>query len=237
MADVILDQVHDFDAKHGISSQLAVPGSRLNESLAAWLTHGRDQIGEIAISTRNDGSYSLRHASDHDRADLTPFHGAEEARELARYDDSGSFRPLHSAPTLKRGWELHLTSLDELRLALDFFYPAAIRCAQALEQETITSTPLRDFLGRQTGMYRFTNTISDAQAFDMVAKTCASTKCQRRILWPLTPDQPLPPDETKSQPDAIPLLCIEACPRIVSAARKIAKETHEAREAARMAST
>ncbi|MBL9133836.1 MAG: hypothetical protein JNG86_21675, partial [Verrucomicrobiaceae bacterium] len=106
MADVILDQVHDFDAKHGSKSEATNPTSKLNEALAAWLAQGRGQIGEIAILTRNDGSYSLRHASDHDRADLTPFHGAEEARELARYDDSGSFRPLHSAPTLKRGWEL-----------------------------------------------------------------------------------------------------------------------------------
>ncbi|MBE7496510.1 MAG: hypothetical protein HS117_16320 [Verrucomicrobiaceae bacterium] len=237
MADVILDQVNDFDAKHGISSRFSVPGSRLNESVASWLTQGRHQIGEITLSAENDGSYSLRHTADHDRDDLTPFHGAEEAREIARYDDSGKFRPLHSAPTLKRGWQLHVRDLDELRLALDFFYPAAIGCAHALEQEKLSSTPLRELLGRQTGMYRFTNTISDTQAFEMVAKTCASKNCQRRILWPLTPGQPFPADDSKSQPGAIPLLCIEACPHIVSAARKIAKETFEAKEAARIQSS
>ena len=33
----------------------------------------------------------------------------------------------------------------------------------------------------------------------------------------------------------IPLLCLEACPRIVASARKIAKETFEALESARLA--
>jgi sirohydrochlorin cobaltochelatase len=97
----------------------------------------------------------------------------------------------------------------------------------------LTSTPLRELLGRQTGMYRFTNTISDEQAFEMVKKTCAAQNCQRRILWPLTPEQPFPEDESKAQAGAIPLLCIEACPHIVSAARKSAKEAFEAKEAQR----
>jgi sirohydrochlorin cobaltochelatase len=235
MADVILDQVHDFDTKHGIQAASSISSSPLNEKLIAWLDSGRHLIGEIIIA-KTDGGYTLRHASDHDRADLTPYHGAVEAREIARYDDAGKFRPLHSAPTLKRGWELHVSSLDELRLALDFFYPAAIGSACALENGTVSATPLRELLGRQTGMYRFTNTISDEQAFSMVAKTCAAKNCLRRILWPLTPEQPLPVDDSKAQAGATPLLCLEACPHIVSAARKIAKETFEAKEAARIAS-
>ena len=134
---------------------------------------------------------------------------------------------------MKRGWELHVESLSELRLAFDFFYPAAVGCAAADEAGRLTSTPLRELLGRQTGMYRFTNTISDEQAFEMVKKTCGAKNCQRRILWPLTPEQPFPMDEAKAQTEAIPLLCIEACPHIVSSARKIAKEAFEAKEAQR----
>ena len=235
MADVILDQVHDFDAKHGIQGGGIVSRSLLNDKLTAWLDSGRSGIGEIFIS-KTDGGYTLCHAADRDRADLSPYQGAVEAREIARYDDAGKFRPLHSAPTLKRGWELKLSSLDELRLALDFFYPAAIGSASALEKGSLSATPLRELLGRQTGMYRFTNTISDDHAFSMVAKTCASKKCLRRILWSLTPEQPLPTDESKAQTGAIPLLCLEACPHIVSAARKVAKEAFEAKEAARIAS-
>lgn len=240
MSEVILDQVNDFDAKHGVKADGGMPKAALNDALASWLAKGRNLVGEIAITSHDDGSFSLRHVADHDRADLTPFHGPEEARELARYDDSGKFRPLHSAPTLKRGWQLHVTDIGSLRLALDFFYPAALGSSHALEQGRLTATPLRDFLGRQTGMYRFTNTISDEQAHAMVGKICASTLCQRRILWPLTPDQPLA-NEAASKATAchseneIPLLCIEACPRIVASARKIAKETFEAQESARLA--
>jgi hypothetical protein len=40
-------------------------------------------------------------------------------------------------------------------------------------------------LSRQTGMYRFTNTITDEHAHAMVADVCAASKCQRRVLWPL----------------------------------------------------
>jgi hypothetical protein len=42
-------------------------------------------------------------------------------------------------------------------------------------------------------------------------------------------------DEVKAQAGAIPLLCIEACPYIVSAARKSAKEAFEAKEAQKKA--
>lgn len=234
MAEVILDQVRDFDAKHAVDGGRLAVGC-LNQKLSAWLDEGREVIGEILVKGKADGGYALRHVLDCGSTDLASHSGAIAAREIARCDAAGKFRPLHSAPTMKRGWELHADSLDELRLALDFFYPAAVGCAASLEAGTLASTPLRELLGRQTGMYRFTNTISDEQAFEMVKKTCAAKNCQRRILWPLTPEQPFPQDESKAQAGAIPLLCIEACPYIVSAARKSAKEAFEAKEAQKKA--
>ena len=233
MAEVILDQVHDFDAKHAVGEQSAVGIEQLNGKLAVWLQNGRDVIGEIVVKANGDGGYALRHVLDRESTDLVSHGGAIAAREIARCDAAGKFRPLHSAPTMKRGWDLHVESLSELRLAFDFFYPAAVGCAAADEAGRLTSTPLRELLGRQTGMYRFTNTISDEQAFEMVKKTCGAKNCQRRILWPLTPEQPFPMDEAKAQTEAIPLLCIEACPHIVSSARKIAKEAFEAKEVQR----
>lgn len=233
MADVILDQVNDFDAKHKIGSQFAVRGSLLSEALAAWLASGRDSIGEIAITTNGDGTFSLCHIADRGNDGLQVHHAAHDALFIARNDASGAFRPLHSAPTLNRGWRLDLATLDELRLALDFFYPAALGMAHALEQEKLAAVPLRDLLGRQTGMYRFANNITDEQAHAMIGKCCANTKCLRRILWPLTASQPMANEAaSKTQPthapNAIPLLCIEACTHVVSAARKVARESFEA---------
>ena len=233
MADVILDQVHDFDAKHDVKPPSERPKDTLKQALAAWLQAGRDQIGEIAIITNADGSFSLCHIADRDKNDLQVHHAAHDALFIARNDASGAFRPLHSAHTLNRGWRLDLATLDELRLALDFFYPAALGMAHALEQDKLAAVPLRDLLGRQTGMYRFANNITDEQAHAMIGKCCSNTKCLRRILWPLTASQPMANEAaSKTQPNhapnAIPLLCIEACTHIVSAARKVARESFEA---------
>ena len=233
MADVVLDQVNDFDQKHGISSPVAVRTSPLNDTLAAWLASGRDSIGEIAITKNSDGSFSLCHTADLDQEGLQVHHAANDALLIARNDANGAFRPLHSAPTMNRGWRLDLATLEDLRLALDFFYPAALGMALALEQEKLVSVPLREMLSRQTGMYRFANNITDQQAHAMIGKCCANTKCTRRILWPLTASQPMANEAaSKAQPNhasnAIPLLCIEACTHIVSAARKVARESFEA---------
>lgn len=235
MADVILDQVNDFDAKHGIKIAAVNQKAEIVDSLATWLKQGRDSLGEIAITTNADGTFTLRHIADRGKDGLGPHHEAESARIISQFDANGAFRPLHSAPTLKSGWRLDLATLDEVRLALDFFYPAALGMAHALEQEKLAAVPLREVLGRQTGMYRFTNTITDEQAHAMAGKTCANKNCLRRILWPLTPTQPMTNEAaSKTQPNhapnAIPLLCIEACTHIVSAARKIARENHEANQ-------
>ncbi|MFZ4775485.1 MAG: hypothetical protein ACOYM3_08995, partial [Terrimicrobiaceae bacterium] len=79
---------------------------------------------------------------------------------------------------------------------------------------------LRSTVDRQTGMYRITGKITDAQGVELV-KTLCKPGCLRCILWPV-PEQetasavPLPPQE-------IPLLCGEACNLFVAAARKVVK--------------
>lgn len=233
MADVILDQVHDFDAKHAVHDKIEMPNDEVKSSLAYWLNSGLDEIGEIVITTNADSTYSLCHIADRGVDNLPIHRSASDALLIARNDDSGAFRPLHTAPTLKRGWRLDLSSLEDLRLAFDFFYPAAIGMARALEQEKLSAVPLREVLSRQTGMYRFVNTITDDQAHALIGKTCADTNCLRRILWPLDATQPMAgPAASKTQPNhalnAMPLLCIEACTHVVSAARKVARESAEA---------
>lgn len=228
MADVIIDQVNDFDAKHHISPPHAVSIQPLSEALAHWLKEGRNQIGEVAIITNADGSYTLCHIADRGKEGLDPHHEAESARLIAQYAADGTFRPLHSAPTLKRGWRLDLPTLSEVHLALDFFYPAALGMAHAWESNALDAVPLREVLSRQTGMYRFTNTVTDEQAHSLVATTCAAKSCLRRILWPLTSTQPLTGEAaTKTLANhitnSIPLLCMEACTHIVSTARKVTR--------------
>ncbi len=126
--------------------------------------------------------------------------------------------------------------MASLRLALDFFYPAALGLCSAHRAGALRATPLREFLGRQTGMYRFANAITDEQAREMTARICHDDNCIRRILWPLNDTELMDgPAAAKTRPQTgyppaadttrcLPLLCVEPCPFIVGEARKLARQ-------------
>lgn len=237
MAEVILDQVKDFGFRNFDL------GFRIGEGESdpvRWeLPQSPFSIGQVKV-TSDGGAWFLHHAEDDSKANgLEEFHQPEDARAIAAYDEKGEFRPLKTAPNLKRGWILKLASEDEVRLALDFLYPAALGFWHHWRVGTLAPSPLRETLGRQTGMYRFANTISDEQAQEMITCECdPRTKCLRRITWPLRPDKALllepakqPPSPDTENPDEIPLLCVEACTLIVSAAREIARESQKKAQA------
>ena len=104
---------------------------------------------------------------------------------------------------------------------------------------TLRPVNLRETLARQTGMYRFANTVSDEEAQRLVACECdARTKCLRRITWALDEAQPLDRIGPDKRPHAgfpgneIPLLCVEACTLLVSAAREAARANQAKKEGA-----
>jgi hypothetical protein len=152
-----------------------------------------------------------------------------DAREIGKYTTDGKFRPVKTAPTLKSGWEMVLPDLASLHMALDFFYPAALANWLRFHEGETTATPLKEMFGRQTGMYRITGLIQDSEAQEIVGKTCQDAKCLRKVLWPWTTDTPwesLPSEKCTPipQPGAHwPLYCIEACPLLVGAARRIVR--------------
>jgi sirohydrochlorin cobaltochelatase len=220
LAEVMLDQVDAFDAKHGTLT--------VAEALETWLQKGGGTLGELSIRAEQ-GGYVLHHWEDDPGAELAKFHAATEARELAKYDGAGNFRPLKSAPTLKRGWSLHLSTAAQVRHALDYFYPAAVanwtRWQRGFGAHQVVA--LRDLLNRQTGMYRVTGLITDDEAQQLVANTC-QPGCSRKILWPLAKNLPLnavAPEKTsvETMPNNIPLLCCEACNILVAEARTVVK--------------
>ncbi len=190
-------------------------------------------MGQIRIQPLQRG-FDLRHHEDEGRSDLQVHTSPSAARHLARLDRAGRFRPLKTAPNLRRGWRLIVEDFPGLRAALDYFYPAMLGVALSHERGELVAVPLRATLRRQTGMYRVTQKITDSQAGALIRETCRSDGgCLKTILWRLDENRAittLPPqkfDPHHHQPGtgtpAIPLLCHEACNLLVAGARAVVK--------------
>ena len=202
------------------------------------------------ISARKSGkSFVLCHRDDDTRDDLETFRNAEDAIEIARNDDAGNYRPLKTAPNLRHGWRMELRTQEELKRALDHFYPGRLAIFLAWQRGQLRTTPLRETLDRQSGMYRIAAKISDAQINDLVADFCRSNGgCLRTILWKRDqrgaiasaklPKQKFDPsnDQTRAlsepgsptpatgtAPATVPLLCQEPCNLLVAACRNVVK--------------
>lgn len=199
-------------------------------------------FGQVLVR-KTDNSFLLCHRDDEARDDLEIFQKPEHATEIARYDDAGNYRPLRTAPNLQHGWRMELRTSDELMRALDHFYPGRLAVFVAWQRGQLRTTPLRETLDRQSGMYRIAAKISDAQIDDLMADFCRSNGgCLRTILWKLDHggtvasaklpkekfdpawDQAQPPGTPQSTiPVTVPLLCQEACNLLVAACRNVVK--------------
>ena len=56
-------------------------------------------------------SFALCHRDDAAGDDLEIFRDAEDAIEIAKYDDTGNYRALKTAPDLRHGWRLELGTI------------------------------------------------------------------------------------------------------------------------------
>jgi sirohydrochlorin cobaltochelatase len=197
-------------------------------------------FGQILIQKAKAGGFVLSHRDDQ-TGQSKPSRNAEDAIEIAKYDDAGNYRPLKTAPNLRRGWRLELDTLEELRRALDYFYPGRLAVFAAWKNGKLQAIPLRETLERQSGMYRIATKISDVQIDVLVANFCRSNGgCLRTILWKRDgdgaiastklPKEKFDPARDQAASDArqataaaIPLLCQEACNLLVAQCRKAVK--------------
>jgi sirohydrochlorin cobaltochelatase len=207
----------------------------IEKALAAVLSE-RGRIGQLLIERTNNGGFVVCHREDESGARLENFRKPGDAVEIARYDDAGKYRPLKTAPNLRHGWRLEVVDLEELRRALDYFYPGRLAMLAASTENRLSTTSLRETLDRQSGMYRVAAKISDEQIDDVVGDFCKSDGgCLRTILWKRDPHGAVPStklplgkfvpehDQTGRGENAIPLLCQEACNLLVAECRKVVK--------------
>src|SRR6266704_416005 len=155
----------------------------LEKTLAAALSDN-SRFGQILIQSTGSGGFVLCHRDDENSRGLEVFKRPEDALGIARSDGAGKYRPLKTAPNLRHGWRLEVVDLGQLRRALDYFYPGRLAMLAAWRENRLSTTPLRETLDRQSGMYRVAAKISDEQIDEVVGNFCKSDGgCLRTILW------------------------------------------------------
>jgi len=202
--------------------------------LESLLAKKSSRIGQLEISA-SAGGYVVCNRDDVGRDDVAT-REIEEAFEIAKFDDSGNYRPLKTAPNLQHGWKIFINNAAALQQAIDAFYPGRLAVLHALESGELVTTSLRETLDRQSGMYRVAAKISDQQIDDLVGNFCRSDGgCLRTILWKrdnkgTVPSTQLPSkkfapaqDQTGRNEKCIPLVCQEACNLLVAACREKVK--------------
>jgi sirohydrochlorin cobaltochelatase len=212
----------------------------MRNSIGRVLEAARFCVGQIVVQ-KSDGCFVICHRDDETLNHLQVFRSAEDAIEIAKYDDAGNYRPLKTAPNLRHGWRLELDTLEALMRALDYFYPGRLAVLAAWKNDKLRTTSLRETLDRQSGMYRAAAKISDSQIDNLVADFCRSDGgCLRTILWKRDargtvastklPNEKFQPkyDQAGIRPESptpatVPLLCQEACNLLIAECRKIVK--------------
>src|SRR6516164_1239164 len=111
-------------------------------------------FGQILVQKKEGAGFVVSHRDDESLDQLQTHQNVEDAVEIAKYDDAGNYRPLKTAPNLRHGWRLDLATHEELRRSLDYFYPGRLAVFAAWQNACLKTTPLRETLDRQSGMYR-----------------------------------------------------------------------------------
>jgi predicted nucleic acid-binding protein len=185
-------------------------------ALQAFLARiGRELVLAQALIRRVEPGYELRHVADCDRAAKSLREvRLTDLRELARFTASGAFRPLKAAPNLPAGWLLRVKDDAALETALSQLYPGTIADWFAAQSSSPPVTNYREFSNRQTGMYRVTTLLDDAQAAQVARACCRKSFCLKRRIWTVNRLAP----EAVEEKSLIP--CLEPCAVLLEFARK-----------------
>lgn len=191
------------------------------QAFAHFIGDGRDFV-EIRIRRLDDGRFELRHASE---AEL-PFGSLQTVdlsgvRRVARLTATGAFRPNKAAPGLRGGWVHTACSVPDLGAALDALYPGAIPDWFAGQRADPPVTHFKEFMARQTGLYRITQILPPPLAVRTVQACCGDRFCLRRRLW-TTEGLAADLETAKS---ALP--CLEPCSLLLDLARRAMKLEQE----------
>lgn len=194
-----------------------------NPALKAFVAQLGSELTFAQVLIRRTGpEFELRHVDDGGTpADSLRQLPLEEARQFAQFNAAGEFRPLKSAPDLRRGWRMSLANDSELEIALNHLYPGALADWFAAQSANPPVTNYRDYTGRQSGMYRITTKLTDAHVSEVISATCNKDRCLKRRLW-MVAGTPIDPLDGKS---LVP--CLEPCAVFMESARKTLRASQQ----------
>ncbi|HET7480415.1 MAG TPA: DR2241 family protein [Rubrobacteraceae bacterium] len=187
-------------------------------AFAAWIGEspaGR-RFGQVLIRPRPGGGYSLCHIEDEGVADLQPFENPRAAREIAKLTGNGEYRPLKSAPNLRRGWAIRVADAEELVVAMNGLYPAAVVHWYLQREGRLEITSYRQNAARQSGIYKRVQRLTDEGVQNAARACCDDAVCLKKTLWDVDEKTPLEMERGEGE---IP--CPEPCSVFVSFARRV----------------
>lgn len=176
---------------------------------------------QVWVHAVSPGRYELRHAEDRDvpLAALEVLRDPEAARRLAAARADGAYRPLRTAPDLRRGWALRDLDATGLQIALERLYPAAVPHWYAAQRGALTVTSWAETAARQSGIYAKVKLVPREALPAAVWACCANDVCLRQVAWGLEPGAPPALAEPVVGEAAVP--CPEPCSLFVSFARQV----------------
>jgi hypothetical protein len=191
----------------------------MNPDVRAFLAAFDTEIvfGQVVVRRIGSG-FELRHLADRAAAPeaLVTLEGTE-LRDWAQFAASGAFRPLKSAPNLRRGWRAVAADGAALELLFHYVYPGAVADWFAARSPHPPVASYRQFTARQTGMYRITTMLTDQIAGAAIRACCHVDFCVKRRLWSV---EGLERDEAREK-SVIP--CLEPCALMLEFARKVGR--------------
>lgn len=175
--------------------------------------------GEITLTTTfsESGSgqrrYSLCNKADREREDLEEHEDPLDARQIAKYDDDGGYRPLKTAPTLRTGWQFTDLTGNEALQTVDFLYPATVQNWYLERQGALDVSHWRETAERQTGIYDIIDELDPAAVEWLANACCVDSQCLKRRQWDENEDTLDVPRGDGEFP------CREPCSLVIAAAR------------------
>ncbi|ESP89434.1 DR2241 family protein [Candidatus Halobonum tyrrellensis] len=188
--------------------------------------------GQLRIeATLGEGDarrYDLRHVDDADAraADLDSHDDPLDAREVGKLDGRERYRPLKTAPSLRRGWVFPSLDPRALTEAVEAFYPATVANWYREYEGELDVDHWVDTAERQTGIYDVIDELPREGVEYVAEACCVDSQCLRRREWEYDEGDDLAADGGDG-----PFPCREPCSLVVAAARKWTKlEAEEERE-------